>query len=313
MMLLRHRFFRDDDDLAAMLALVSASANRDGAQAGHLHQGDVVWGLFQNLTKEPTSVVHLFQDDTWRLRGFVWLFPPDSYAVQVDTTLPDVVPTIREMVGWTESHLAQNQQGDADHAFDVEVASTDQRLKDTLAHLGYRPTGRSDYQLNARGLDSRVDEPRLPAGALVRLVRCDDPADVSARVELHQEVWSPSRFTAEGYARLRTKPVYRPELDLVSVVPDGQLASYCIVWWDPDTETAEFEPVGTASRFRRQGYGKALLLEALRRLHALGARHAIVVSATQPESEPSRQLYASVGFTCVAEFETWRREMRQSR
>jgi ribosomal protein S18 acetylase RimI-like enzyme len=210
------------------------------------------------------------------------------------------------MVRWTEAHLTATAPSDGSvAAYEAEVSSTDAQLGETLAALGYHPTGEAPYQLNLRELRGEIEEPVLPDGAGVRPVCFDDAAEVEARVALHREVWEPSRFTAEGYARLRTKPVYRPDLDLVAVTPEGDLASYCIVWWDPDTRTGEFEPVGTSSRFRRQGYGKALLLDGLRRLRAMGAMYAIVASETAPERWPSRRLYASAGFQIVTRFETW--------
>jgi ribosomal protein S18 acetylase RimI-like enzyme len=91
----------------------------------------------------------------------------------------------------------------------------------------------------------------------------------------------------------------------VAVTPAGELAAYCIVWWDPETRVGEFEPVGAAVAHRRQGYATALLREGLRRLRGLGATDAIVVSATGPEGEAARRLYASLGFGKVARFERW--------
>ena|GEM_PF-351839 len=298
---LTSRWYRDERDLERMLALVTASAMRDGLDAGHLHRGDVVWGLFQNLTIDPSSCIRLFEDGRGALRGFVWLHPPRQFDIHVNTAMPVSPVMVAELVRWAESHL------EAGRMCLPEVPSSGVWLLPGLRSAGYHPTGSADYQLNARGL-AAILEPTLPHGGVVRPVRVDDAEEVDARVNLHQEVWEPSKFTGEGYARLRTKPVYRPDLDFVAVTPDGELAAYCIVWWDPETRTGEFEPVGTSARFRRQGYGKALMLEALRRLRTLGAEHAIVVSATAETSEPARRLYASLGFGVAAQFERWERE-----
>jgi ribosomal protein S18 acetylase RimI-like enzyme len=160
-----------------------------------------------------------------------------------------------------------------------------------------------------QALDGALPEPALPPGATVRPVDVGDPAELAARAELHREVWEPSKFTADGYARLRERPVYRPDLDLVAVTPAGALAAYTIVWWDPETRTGLFEPVGAAVAHRRQGYAKALLLDALRRLRELGARHAIVLSSSTEETfEPSRRLYASAGFAVANRCERWERD-----
>lgn len=309
---LTSRWYVDERDLDRMLALVSASTRQDGARIGHFHRGDIVWGLFQNLTIDPTSRIRLFEDEASELRGFIWLHPPQGLGVHVDTTSPEVSSTIEEMIRWAEAHLQATTPGDEPiTTFEVEeVSDTNDHLHKVLAELGYRSNDQVDFQLNRCDLGPAIEEPILPAGAEVRPVRFEDAAEVEARVALHQEIWESSRFTEKGYARLRSKPVYRPDLDLVAVTPNGELASYCIAWWDPATRSAEFEPVGTASRFRRQGYGKAMLLDAMQRLQSLGANEALVICSTSQKYEPSRFLYASAGFSAITRFETWERSVQ---
>jgi mycothiol synthase len=300
-----NRWYRDERDLEQMLALTSAALRANGPMAVHLHPGDVVWGLFQNLAIDPTTRIRLFDDAAGDLAGYVWLYPPDAFALEVRPGAGIVAPMAR----WAESHL-QSIAGTPPNTVSIEVPAPDLALKAALAALGYRDTGQADFLLNHRELrGSPAPVPAIPLadGAVVRPVRLDDPAEVAARVDLHREVWAPSRFTGDGYARLRTKPVYRPELDLVVVTPSGELASYCIVWWDPASCTGEFEPVGTAERFRGRGYGTALMRDGLRRLHALGAEHAVVVSGTREERAPSRRLYAASGFDVAFRYETWAR------
>lgn len=299
---LTSRWYRDDRDLERMLRLVSASANADGPEFGHFHRGDVVWGLFPNLTKDPTTFVRLFEDGRGALRGFVWLYPPDEFATVVNTAATGAADFLREMIAWAGGHLG------GDRAVETQVPSSDTPQQEALLSLGYRRTDRAPYQLNAQPLVDEIPAPVLPPGAVVRPVRHDDSAEVEARVALHREVWEPSKFSAEGYARLRTKPVYRPDLDLVAVTPSGDLAAYAIVWWDPETTTGLFEPVGAAVAHRRQGYARAVMYEGLRRLRAMDASHAAVVSATDVKSEPARRLYAATGFEVVARFEVWERE-----
>jgi ribosomal protein S18 acetylase RimI-like enzyme len=296
---LTSRWYRDEE---RMLRLVTACALRDGVAYGHLHAGDVVWGLCQNPTIVPAERVRLFEDGHGELCGFTWIHPPHHIMLQLDSAMPGYAGLVAAMLRWAEGHLGE---GDP---ITTEVSSLDTRLQEALRGAGYRPTGAGDYRLNVHKVTGAIPALSLPEGATVRPVRLDDPDEVSARVELHREVWEPSKFTHEGYERLRTKPVYRPDLDLVAVTPAGELAAYGIVWWDPETRTAEFEPVGTSPRFRRQGYGRALLLGALGRLRALGAEWAIVVSETGDDSKPARGLYEAVGFAPVLTFDTWERD-----
>lgn len=292
---LRSRWYRDERDLDLMLKLVTASAMQHGPASGCLHRGDVVWGLFPNLTIDPTERIRLFEDDRGELLGFIWLYPPSDFGIHINRAIPVSAEDVAEMATWAERHLKEGP-------FHTELESDD--VRPGLERAGYQPTGEASFQLNTRLLDD-IPSPVLPAGAVVRPVRFDDRADVESRVALHREVWEPSKFSFEGYERLRQMPVYRPELDLVAVTPEGDLAAYCIVWLDEETRTGLFEPVGASVRFRRQGYGKALLFDAMRRLRDVGAVRANVVSETDAESEPARRLYASTGFETVVRFERW--------
>jgi ribosomal protein S18 acetylase RimI-like enzyme len=296
---LTNRWYRDERDLKRMLALIAASMRQDGLEAGHFHAGDIVWGLFQNLTIDPATRIRLFEDGRGALRGFVWLHPPREFGVHVNTAMAGFPDVVSEMVRWAESHLG------AERMALPEVPADGEWLKPVLVRAGYRPTGESEFRLNAQE-PGDIPAPTLPEGGVVRAVPADDVGEIVARVALHCEVWESSKFSVDGYARLRRQPVYRPDLDLVAVTPAGELASYGMVWWDPATRTGEFEPVGTSARFRRQGYGRAVLLEGLRRLRALGAERALVICAIEGEKwEPSRRLYASVGFDIVTQFDEW--------
>lgn len=299
MMTLTNRWYRDDDDLARMLRLISR-ATASGTEAAWLHPGDVTWGLFQNPTIDPAARVRLFEDGQGTLRGFVWLHGGRDFMIHLDTAQPRASETFTTMIRWAEAHLGPGEP------FRIEIAPLDV-VQDALTAAGYHDTGEADFQLNAQPLSGLLAAPELLEGAVVRPVDFDDPAEVAARVALHREVWDPSKFSIEGYPRLREKPIYRPDLDLVAVTPTGELAAYCIAWWDPASRTSLFEPVGTAVAHRRHGYAKALLRDALRRVRELGGERAFVVSETSAEREPSRRLYASVGFERIARFAQWER------
>lgn len=297
---LTNRWYRDDRDLERMLRLVAA-ATASGTEVAGLHPGDVTWGIFPNPTMDPTSRVRLFEDERGALQGFTWLHAGRDFGIHLDAASPRAPEIIAAMVGWAEEHLGPGGP------LRTEIAPID-TARHALTLAGFRDTGDADYQLNLQSLDGPIPTPVLPRGATVRPVNFDEPAEVVARVALHREVWEPSKFNEEGYARLRQAPVYRPDLDLVAVTPEGELAAYCIVWWDPTSRSGLFEPVGAAVAHRRQGYAKALLLDGLRRLRDLGAERAVVISETAPEREPSRRLYASTGFSVAHPFEQWERD-----
>jgi mycothiol synthase len=90
-------------------------------------------------------------------------------------------------------------------------------------------------------------------------------------------------------------PGFRSDLDLVVSTPELAFASFCLVWLSGGV--GYFEPVGTRAAFRRQGLGRAVILEGFRRLGALGAHTAMVYSGTK-----NREFYESCGFRIVNRF-----------
>jgi predicted acetyltransferase len=84
--------------------------------------------------------------------------------------------------------------------------------------------------------------------------------------------------------------LYRRDLDLVSVAPNGDIASFCGVWYDDVTRSAYIEPVGTYTPYQRRGLATAVMNEGLRRVRRLGATVAFVGGY----SAEANALYSSV-------------------
>jgi GNAT superfamily N-acetyltransferase len=70
--------------------------------------------------------------------------------------------------------------------------------------------------------------------------------------------------------RLRQCSLYRPELDLSVIAPDGQTAGYGLFWPDPVTRVGLVEPMRTEQAHERRGIASHLLAEGLARLAAHG-------------------------------------------
>ena len=98
-------------------------------------------------------------------------------------------------------------------------------------------------------------------------------------------------------------PLYRRDLDLVAVAPDGELAAFCTVWFDDVLRSAVFEPVGTHPAHQRRGLGKAVMTEGLRRAARLGA----TVASVSSYSAGAHALYASLGFADDLRSAPWRK------
>ena len=89
----------------------------------------------------------------------------------------------------------------------------------------------------------------------------------------------------------------RRDLKIVTVAPNGDFASFCGMFYEPQHRVAYVDPVATDPRYRRLGLGRAAVLEGIRRCGALGATVAYVGS--------DQQFYRSIGFTKVYDSECW--------
>lgn len=308
-MALQWRVFVEPDDAGVLIELMQRMVPWNEGGAGWLHPGDVVWRLYQNLASNPEDEMRVISDETGRAVALVEVLAPDSYYVHTPAGGADLAEVLRFAAEMAERELRalEPEEGeDPPTHFETEVLSVQAPGAEVLRELGFTPFGEPEYRLNGQPLGDDLPAPGLRDGATIRAVR-DDPADFQARVDLHRDVWTNSKLDLAGYERLRTKPLYRPDLDLVLETAEGELASYCIVWWDPVTKIGEFEPVGTAERFRGRGYGKAVLREGMRRIRELGGTYATVINTMDDRGEASRYLYASAGFTTVALFDRYRR------
>lgn len=305
-MAVTHRAFEGDADLRRMLTLVGQAAAERGP-ARNMHLGDVLWRRFmlEEPLVEPTQNVRLWEEAA-DFVGFAWFSPPGSLETQTRPGRDDLVPS---MLDWAEERrLELEPDAKNERALDTDAYDGDGERIALLRSRGYARDGENFFILYHQPLAGEVATLTLPAGAVVRPV--DPASEIAERVAIHREVWHPSRVTEPAYRRLRQAPGYRPELDLVAVAPNGTFAAYCICWYDPISRSGQFEPVGTRPAYRGQGYGKAVVLEGLRRLHALGARTAIVF--TGGSSGPAKRLYASCGFREIGRTYLYRKTLGAS-
>ena len=289
-MTMRSRLYDSDDDVATLTGLVSEIT--DPGRANAWHAGDVVWALFQNVVDDPFHNLRLWEDEQGVAQAFAWFHPRGMEALvcrrphqRDDHALLDA------MYGWAAQRALQTATGESGLILHTQALESDTALVGYLTERGYTQDGRF-YVHMRRELEGEIPQSELPEGWTVRHVGGEE--EWQRRVDTHREVYHPSRVTLEAYRRLRRAELYRPELDLVVVSPEGEFAAYCICWYDPTTRIGQFEPVGARAAFRRRGLGKALMFEGQRRLRNLGARTAIVL--TNGDNVPAIALYKSAGF-----------------
>jgi mycothiol synthase len=150
---------------------------------------------------------------------------------------------------------------------------------------------------------------QLPDGFTVQGVRNLDDGRLRARVT-HGAFNQPNddwEDNAAVYAQFIGSAVYDGERDLFVRAPDGRGASACTIWFDPVNAVGLFEPVGTHPDFQRQGLGKAVMAEGMRRMRAAGMRRAVV--GFDPNNVAALALYTSLGFRASGYFTFPRKEL----
>jgi len=293
------RPFNSSRDLELLKQFVMAIW-ADESYRSYLHMGDIIWNIYQNTLFDPCRNIRLWQNMQGELLSFA-LFDIGRAAfsswTQIHPGQQENAELYDMMLEWLDKRAAEGRKEDpTKNLLYNNIYDDDAPLRTALLRHNYQP-GDIGMLYMYRALDGALSDPVLPQGWQVRHVAGE--SEFEERVAIHRDVWHPSRVTLEAYRRLRTIPGYTPELDIVAVAPDGTFASYCICWLDPLNRCGEFEPVGTRAAFRGQGIGKAVMLEGLRRLQALGATSAIV--NTNNGNDPARRLYESVGFRVIAE------------
>lgn len=299
---MNHRQFDPGSDIVLIRDFIASLVSRVGQELV-MHIGDWLWQLHLREDRLPAARdnLRIWAGEDGQILGFCW-FKMNHMEFHVDPNTSPAGEIEREMLAWAISRQAVDKDESGTELF-ADAFERDARKISILTDLGFRVTSEDRYDFFRQNLRSGRFEVSVPSGAVVRAVDFD--REMEDRVAIHREVWHPSRFTAKSYAAVRAAPGFMPELDLVAVAPDGSIAAYCICWYDPVNRIGEFEPVGARERFRRQGYGLAIMHEGLRRLQAIGATDAIVLSSAT--NSASHGLYSQSGFTVEGQYHSYAR------
>lgn len=126
---------------------------------------------------------------------------------------------------------------------------------------------------------------------------------IAAYNAFHPGAGSP-KVVPDSFLKMEKAPLFRPEFEIMTQYQDGALTSFCVVWYDEQTKTGMFEPVATHPNHRKLGLGKAMLIEGLRRLKAIGANRAYVESY----GDNRKAFYNSAGFETYNKDWYWTKE-----
>jgi mycothiol synthase len=256
-----------------------------------------------------------------RLEDVAWLWETDGQIIAM--LMPDggrgeahmsvhpglLTPELEEeMLTVAEAHLATIT---ADNLCQLCVwAPAQERLRQaSLTRRGYVKDHPPEYQWR-RQLDVAIPAMPIAPGYTIRslgdglelLERC-----YASGLGFHAgdiQIAVANRTDPTWYHNIQKAPLYRRDLDLVAIAPDGAIAAFCTVWFDDVTRSAYVEPVATVPAHQRRGLGKALVTEGLRRLQYMGATVAFVSGF----SPAANALYRSVMGNDYELYEPWIRQ-----
>ncbi|HEY6299309.1 MAG TPA: GNAT family N-acetyltransferase [Candidatus Binatus sp.] len=299
------RAYASSADLDRLIDFAQQATAARWPRSSYMKVGDVVWMLYGAKPGDPN--IRLWFDGS-RLAAYVSFEPPlhvdfDNRPglAQDDLLFDEILHFAEER--WQD--LARLGRGPIPKAYAMMVG-------DTLSSTALDSDGRRISLLERRGfsradgfnvlysrslIEAPIGQPELDAGLCLRHAT---DADLDARVDVHRDAWSvwgQSKITVESYRRLRSAPLYDPELDVVLEDSDGRFLSYCIGWADTANAMGHFEPVGCRPDSTGRGYARAVTIEGLRRMRARGLRTALVSTASV--NERARVLYPSCGFVEV--------------
>src|SRR5262245_19815435 len=298
-----HRPYRGEADYRARIAFASEQTRAQLPSKSEWHPGDIVWQLAGVDVHEHNDAIELWWHGT-ELRGVVWW--EETFARIVAHAADDSL-LVEAMFDYCEAH----GRGEV---FATVAFDTDERRLELLRARGYRRIDRGSVHLQRHLRDETVLPPRLPSDDL-RFVDGHN-FDVDERVAMHVDAWShlehlgidaTSSFDHVRFLRLASSPVYRPELDIAVVSPDGTYISGATCWVDAASGVGLTEPVGTRVEWRGKGLSRAVNLEGVRRMQELRMHTAVIQTADFNLS--AQATYLGSGYVLVDRDHWWAKRL----
>jgi GNAT superfamily N-acetyltransferase len=188
---------------------------------------------------------------------------------------------IKEMIEVAEKNYPRSYDGNRKKERHIIWShDVDDMKNNVLKEMGYQPTEWLDNQ-RYKPLDESLPKVEMPKGYSIRHMGLD--SDIPKRSwasfrAFHSEepLENYEDDGGEWYYNIIKTPLYRRDLDLVAIAPEGGIVGFVTVWYDDYTRTGYFEPVGVTPSHQRQGIAKALILEGMKKLRELGAILAVI-------------------------------------
>jgi mycothiol synthase len=195
------------------------------------------WHVNENLEHmRLEDVIWLWEDAQGRIAA---VLNPEGKAdihLQVHPGLRS--PQLEEeMIATAEEHLAETAEGGRRKLL-IWAGADDELRHGILTRRGYVKGSWPEYQ-RRRSLDLEIPEPSLVPGYALRAL--GDAGELPDRSWASWRAFHPDepdeRYEGwEWYHNIQRMPLYRRDLDVVGVAPDGKIASFCTIWYDDVTQ-----------------------------------------------------------------------------
>ncbi len=291
------RPFSGEADLQTMIELTQAL--RAAGQMIYPIASD----LYEELADpEAQATARLWENEGGQLIGFVYV---NRWQNLVDVfAASEFTPAIEtEAMDWgTIAMQRRNQEKGQSQTLDAGARESDLARMALLERHGFERQAETSL-LMARSLAQPFPQPQLPAGFSIRPMGGE--TELEAYVALHRAAFGTEHMTVEYRRTIMRSPDYLPELDLVAVTQDGELAAFCMCQiFADDTPRAGgqkegwTDPIGTHPSFQRRGLAKALMLTGLQLLQARGIDTALL--GTSSENQAMQRTAEAIGFHTAA-------------
>lgn len=212
-----------------------------------------------------------------------------------------------EMLAYAEENFCAVTEDSRRYIY-MPIFEDDTQRRETAQNRGYKKQSSWGHHYH-RNLDSSIPDTPIPSGYATRSMGGTEeyPARSWASWRAFHNNEPDENYDGDysWYANLQSAPLYRRDLDVVAVAPDGSIAAFCTIFYDDYTRSAVTVVVGTAFEHWRRGLGKAVITEGLKRLKEMGCMR---VFSTAHE-EPADLLYHSV-MQEMKVTDTWVKEIK---
>lgn len=291
------RPYQGEPDLQAMIQLLTAARPAE-RQDEHPSPSSLAEMLSVPAHREG---VRLWWDVQQRLAGYALV--DVRYCNLYLETHPEAtgLGLEGEIIHWAAKYLPKGRRAwglsTESLTLDASCRSDDGNRIAVLEAHGFEPLSDRSLRL-VRRLAEPSPAPSLPPGFAIRGVTGEH--EVEALVALHRAAFGTQNLSREDRLSWMRTADYDPDLDLLAVAPNGQLAAYCFcrISREDNARAGRNEgftdPVATHPDFRRRGLARALLLAGMGLLREQGVDWAVM--GTLSDNVAMQRAAESVGF-----------------